>query len=79
MISEEKQIILQAVEHFARTGNIDAGSIKMTLLPDNKTSYVETIAEAGRSILLDEYHVEGRVFWAGYSGRAGMVYLSPVR
>jgi hypothetical protein len=29
--------------------------------------------------MLEEYRVDGKVIWAGYSGRTGMVYLSSVR
>lgn len=39
-MSEEKQIILKAVEYFLRAGNTDDLSIKITRIPDNKTSYV---------------------------------------
>ena len=77
MISEEKQIILRVVEHYALTGNTDDSLVKVTPLADNKTSCVERIAEDGRSIMLDEYRAaDGKIIWAGYSGRTGMVYLS---
>lgn len=77
MISEEKQTILQVVEHYALTGNTDEHLIKVTRLTDNKTSYVERIAKDGRSIMLGEYRAaDGKVIWAGYRGRTGMVYLS---
>jgi len=79
MMSEEKQIILRVVENFSRTGNADDSQVKVTCLPDNKTSCVEQSTGDGRSIMLDEYRVDGKVFWAGYSSRTGMVYLSPVR
>lgn len=78
MMSEEKQIILKAVEHFLQTGNTDDSSIKITRIPDNKTSYVEQSSGDGRSIMLDEYRINGKTIWAGYSGRSGVVYLSLV-
>jgi hypothetical protein len=79
MMSEEKQIILRVVEHYISTGNADDSQVKVTRLPDNKTSCVEHSSGDGRSIMLDEYRVNGRVVWASYSSRTDMVYLSLVR
>ena len=79
MLSEEKKTILQVVENYARTGSTGDGQVNVTCLPDNKTSCVEQSEGDGRSIMLEEYRVEGRVIWAGYSSRTGMVYLSSVR
>ena len=79
MLSEEKTIVLRVVEHYARTGNIDDGTDKATLLPENKTSAVELIGDQSRSILLDKYNVDGKTIWAGYSVRSGVVFLSVVR
>lgn len=76
MISEEKQLILRAVEEYARSGNVGDGLGKVTCLPDNKTSCIEQTDGEGRSIMLDEYHVDDKIIWAGYSGRTGRVYLS---
>ncbi|MEW5829121.1 MAG: hypothetical protein AB1846_09555 [Chloroflexota bacterium] len=76
MISEDRQIILRVVEQYARTGIAGDEQVKVTCLPDNKTSYVEHIAEEGRSIMLDEFRLDGKVIWAGYSRRSGIVYLS---
>lgn len=78
MMSEEKQTILGAVEYFAQTGNAGDGTVKVTILPDNKTSFVEHSSGDGRSIMLDEYRVDDKIVWAGYSGRTDMVYLSLV-
>jgi hypothetical protein len=80
MLSEEKKIVTQVVENYARTGSTGDGQVNVTCLPDNKTSCVEQAAgDNGRSIMLEEYRVEDKVIWAGYSGRTGMVYLSLVR
>jgi hypothetical protein len=76
MFSEEKNTIMQVVERFAQTGSTSDPAVKVVLLPDNKTSYVERTGEDGRSIMLDEYRVDGKAFRAGYSGRSGTVYLS---
>jgi hypothetical protein len=76
MLSEEKKIILRVVERYVRTGSTDDELIKVTCLPEHKTSTVEQIGDQGRSILLDEYRVDGKAIWAGYSVRSGVVFLS---
>lgn len=79
MRSEEKTIILRVVENFVRTGSTSDAQVKVTSLPAGKTSYVEQSGEDGRSVMLDEYRVNGTVVWAGYSARSGTVYLSLTR
>jgi hypothetical protein len=76
MPSEEKTIINRVVENFARTGNAEDEKVKVTNLPGGKSSYVEYIGQDGRSIMLDEFHVDGKTIRAGYSSRTGTVYLS---
>lgn len=76
MRSEEKTIILRVVENYIRTGNLADEQVKVTSLPLGKTSYVEHTGDDGRSVMLDEYRIDGRVVWAGYSSRSGTVYLS---
>lgn len=78
MLSEEKQIVLRVVERFLKTGSADDEQVKVTCLPENKTSTVERIGEETRSVMLDEYRMDGRIIWAGYSQRTGMVFLSLV-
>lgn len=79
MISDEKQTLLRVVERYARTGDTNDDQVKVTCLPDNQTSWVEQTAVDTRTIMLNEYRVDGKVIWAGYSGRAGVVYLSLVK
>jgi len=78
-MSDEKVIITRVVENYASTGQLTDGQVKVTRLPDNKTSYVEQGADGGRGVQLDEYRVNGRVIWAGYSSRTGIVYISDAR
>lgn len=75
-MSDEKVIITRIVQHYARTGELSDSQVKVMRLPDNKTSYVEQGADGGRGVQLDEYRVDGRVIWAGYSSRTGIVYIS---
>ena len=56
----------------------DFSQVKVTILPNDKTSFVERDDGDDRTILLDEYHVDGKTIWAGYSTRSGTVYLSNV-
>lgn len=77
MHSVERTILLRVVENFVRTGNASDEQVKVTSLPQGKSSYIEQSGEDGRSIMLDEYRVNGSVVWAGYSSRSRTVYLSP--
>jgi hypothetical protein len=78
MYSNEKEIIMRVVDHYARTGDASDDEVKVICLPDNKTSFVEQNVGGSRSIMLDEYKVDGKVIWAGYSPRLSIVYLSSV-
>ena len=78
MYSNDKEIIMRVVEHYARTGEVSDAEVKVIILSDNKTSFVEDNVGGSRSIMLSEYKVDGKVIWAGYSPRLGIVYLSPV-
>ena len=78
-MSEEKQIIHRVVERFLKTGNSEDDQVKVTRLPDGKTSFIEQTTGDGRSIRLDEYKFDGKDVWAAYSSRSGIVYLSLAR
>ena len=71
----EKQM-LQIVEQYIRTSDVLAPEIKVTRVPDYKTVYVEQIGTDGRSIVLTEYKVDGKTYWAGYSTYSQTVFLS---
>jgi hypothetical protein len=79
VMSDEKVIITRVLQHYASTGQTSDSEVTVTRLPDNKTSHVEQGVDGGRGVQLDEYRVDGRVIWAGYSSRTGIVYLSDVR
>lgn len=79
MFSDQKTIIMRVVDHYVRTGEAGDAEVTVTCLPDNKTTFVEPNGDGGRSIMLDEYRVDGKVIWAGYSPRSSIVYLSSVR
>jgi hypothetical protein len=78
MYSNAKEIIMRVVDRFAHTGEATDDEVKVVCLPDNKTSFVEQNVGGSRSIMLDEYKMNGKVIWAGYSPRLGIVYLSSV-
>ncbi len=68
--------MLKIVEQFSREGHSDDQEIKIIRVPDRKTVFVEQIGEMGRSILFDEYKVDGKIYWAGYSSRSQSVFVS---
>ena len=78
MFSDEKTITMRVVERYATTGNTSDEQVKVICLPNDKTSLIERSGNDGRSILLDEYRMDGKVIWAAYSGQSGTVYLSTV-
>jgi hypothetical protein len=71
----EKQMI-QIVEGFSRKSEPVEGQVKVIQVPDYKTVYVEQIGESGRSIMLNEYQVDGKTYWAGYSASSETVFVS---
>lgn len=75
-MDDEKKVITQILERFARTGIAGDEQVKVICLPDNKTTFVETMGGDGRSVMLDEYRLGARRFWAGFSSRSQTVYLS---
>ncbi len=64
------------VEQFSRKSEPVEGQVKVTRLPDYKTVYIEQIGDVGRSIVLSEYMVDGKTYWAGYSSRSETVFVS---
>jgi hypothetical protein len=68
--------MLKIVEQFIRNAGVVEGEMKVTRVPDSITMYVETIGEVGRSIFFNEYKVDGKTVWAGYSSRSDTVFVS---
>lgn len=79
MESVERIILQRVVTNFVRTGTPQDLEVAVVNLPPGKSTHVEQMGEDGRSIMLDEYRVDDRVVWAGYSSRSGTVYLSVPR
>lgn len=73
---DEKQLLREMVDCFARTGCEQKGEITVKRVQDRKTTYVEQSGESGRSIMMNEYKVDGKTYWAGYSSRSQIVYIS---
>ncbi len=67
---------LKIVEQFSRNAGVVEGRTKVTRVSDSITMYVETIGDSGRSIFFNEYKVDGKTYWAGYSSRSDTVFLS---
>jgi len=68
--------ILKIVEQFSRKVDGVEAQITVTQVADAKTMYVETIGEIGRSIIFNEYQVDGKTYWAGFSSRSNTVFVS---
>ena len=68
--------IMKVVERFSRKSEPVVGQVKVTQIPDYKTVYVEQSGEDGRSMILSEYQVDGKTYWAGYSPVSETVYVS---
>lgn len=78
MLSEEKQIVTRVLERYLRTGSIEDEQVQVNILAENKSSVLEKIGEDNRSIMLDQYQVDLKKVWAGYSTRNKIVYVSLV-
>lgn len=72
---DEKQM-LNIVEGYSRLGNDYPGEYKIIPVPNWQSVIVETIGEIGRSIVLTEYKVDGKTFWAGFSTRSQTIFVS---
>jgi hypothetical protein len=72
---DEKQMA-NIVEQYSRLGNEVVGEIKVTRVPDWKSVFIETIGESGRAIVMTEYKVDGKIYWAGFSTRSQTVFVS---
>jgi hypothetical protein len=68
--------MLKIVEQYSRQGEMVNDEIKVTRVPDFKTVYVEQFDGIGRAIIMSEYKVNEKTFWAGYSSRSQTVYIS---
>ena len=64
------------VENFSRKIPPPSGQLQVTRVPDYKTVYVEQIGDRGSAIVLTEYLVDGKTYWAGYSSQSDTVYVS---
>lgn len=68
--------ITQIVEQFSRMDERADTGVKVIRVPDYKTVYIEQIGEVGRSVILSEFKVDGKIYWAGYSSRSNTVFVS---
>jgi len=68
--------MLEIVERFSRKSEPVEGQVNVTRVADFKTVYIEQIGAYGRSIMLREYRVDGKTYWAGYSSNSATVFVS---
>ena len=73
----DERRMLNIVEQYSRKNDMQDNEIKVTRLPNWKTVFVEQIGEmGGRSIIMAEYKVDGKIYRAGYSSRSQTVFVS---
>lgn len=72
---DERQMV-NIVEQYSRLGNEAVGDITVTRVPDWKSVIVETIGEIGWGIVMSEYIVDEKIYWAGFSTRSNTVFVS---
>lgn len=70
--------MLRMVEEYSRNAGMVEGQAKVVRVQDSKTMHVETIGEVGRSIFFNEYKVDGKTYWAGYSSRSDTLFISEI-
>jgi hypothetical protein len=75
---DEKQMIHEVVESYIRTGCEKSGDIRIERIQDRKTTFVEPNGDGGRSIYMNEYKLDGKIYYVGYSSRSQTVYISMV-
>ena len=68
--------ILKIVEQYSHKSEDGYGDIKVTRIQDRKTMFVENIDEIGRTVMMNEFKVDGATYWAGFSTRSQTVYIS---
>ncbi len=73
---EEKLMLLNMINNYARTGSMQDGDIKIIRVQDRRTTFVEPDDLGGRSVYFDEYKVDGKIIWGGFSPRSKTVYIS---
>jgi hypothetical protein len=71
----EKQIA-NVIKHFSWVGSDATEGFMVKRVPDWKSVFVETIDGIGRSIMMSEYKVDGKIYWAGFSTRSQTIYVS---
>jgi len=64
------------VEQYSRLGSENFEEVKITRVPDWKSVFIETIGDTGRAVMMTEYKVDGKTYWAGFSTRTQTVYVS---
>jgi hypothetical protein len=72
----DEKYMLEIVGQYHQKNDVTIEDINIVRVPDYKTVFVEQFGGAGRSIILTEYKVDGKKYWAGYSSRSQTVYIS---
>jgi hypothetical protein len=68
--------VLTILQEYVLSGKTEHGEITVKRVPDQKTVFIEQNSDTGRAIIMNEYKVGGKTYWAGYSSRSSTVYVS---
>lgn len=68
--------MIKIMEQYSRNSEPEEGQVKVTRIADFTTVYLEKIAGVGRSLFLNEYKIDGKTYWAGYSPLSETVFVS---
>jgi hypothetical protein len=68
--------MIKVLEQYSQKCEPVAGQVKVMRVPDYKTVYIEQYGDNGRSVILSEYKVNGKTYWAGYSSLSETVFVS---
>jgi hypothetical protein len=60
----DEKFMLEIVEQYHQKSDVVIEDINIVRVPDFKTVFVEQLDGAGRSVILTEYKVDGKKYWA---------------
>lgn len=76
MESVENIILQRVVENYVRTGSTTDEEVTVVVVPKWKSSTIEKVGGDDRTVMLEEYRVDQKLFRVGYSSRSKTVYIS---
>jgi hypothetical protein len=75
-MSSDRELTQKMLQLYSQSGCEQDGETKIKRVQDRKTTYIEPNDSGGRTIYMNEFKVEGKTYWAGYSSKTQTVYIS---